>query len=623
MNAVFEFVIGPGTRLMQHLRLPVKFAIISAAFMAPLCVAVWSVYGNARDNIELGRRERLGTALVPHLNRFMEALATRTTDGTGARLDVGNAALSTLERLNDRQGDALGIGSDLRALHASWNDSARGDAGGDAQADALAAQVLALYAHLGDSSGLTLDPSLDTSYMAAIVIDYAPNLAQTAARSDALGRKAPETLSAAEQTEFQLSAARAAMLQDALVRAARRAVAANPALRDAIAPDRFQADDGGALALSDTAVRSLDAELAQRIDGFERYRNRLLALGLGGLALAVYLITSFYVATLRGFAALTTRMHKLAQGDLTTNFPARGTDEIGTLINAFNASRAQLQSLVQRVREVTDAIGGAGRQIASANDDLARRESSQSAAIRETSQSARDVQDTVQRNLDSALDGERLAEDARGVASRGNEAVGQVVATMQAITGSSRRIGDIIGVIDDIAFQTNLLALNAAVEAARAGEQGRGFAVVASEVRNLAQRSATAAQEIKKLVGASLGDVERGAALVNGAGATMQDILRSVQRVSQIMKEIALASRNQSDDIGRLNQSIGRIDTDTRENAARVTETASVARLLREQVDALLDAVDSFRLGTLGKGTPPIAPDHDRPQATPGIPRAA
>ena len=163
---------------------------------------------------------------------------------------------------------------------------------------------------------------------------------------------------------------------------------------------------------------------------------------------------------------------------------------------------------------------------------------------------------------------------------------------MQAITGSSRRIGDIIGVIDDIAFQTNLLALNAAVEAARAGEQGRGFAVVASEVRNLAQRSAAAANEVKKLVGASLDDVERGATLVAGAGATMHEILSAVERVTGIMKEIGVASRAQSDDIGRLNQSIHRIDSDTQQNAERVAQTAAVARSLRGQVNVLLDVVE-------------------------------
>jgi methyl-accepting chemotaxis protein len=195
------------------------------------------------------------------------------------------------------------------------------------------------------------------------------------------------------------------------------------------------------------------------------------------------------------------------------------------------------------------------------------------------------------------MNANRLAEAAQGTATRGNEVVSQVIATMHTINGSSRKIGDIIGVIDEIAFQTNLLALNAAVEAARAGEQGRGFAVVASEVRNLAQRSAAAANEIKKLIGASLEDVSKGATLVSGAGTTMSEILASVTRVSQIMKEIAVASREQSEDICTLNKAIERIDGDTQQNAARVEQTAAVAASLREQVVNLMAAVDTFSLG--------------------------
>jgi methyl-accepting chemotaxis protein len=175
--------------------------------------------------------------------------------------------------------------------------------------------------------------------------------------------------------------------------------------------------------------------------------------------------------------------------------------------------------------------------------------------------------------------------------------VAQVISTMETITGSSRRIGDIIGVIDEIAFQTNLLALNAAIEAARAGEQGRGFAVVASEVRNLAQRSAAAANEIKKLIGESLQDVELGATLVTGAGDTMHEILASITRVSGIMKEIALASRQQTEDIGALSRAIERIDGDTQQNAAGVQQTAAVAGSMRQEVMNLLHAVETFRLG--------------------------
>ncbi|HWK48382.1 MAG TPA: methyl-accepting chemotaxis protein, partial [Steroidobacter sp.] len=249
------------------------------------------------------------------------------------------------------------------------------------------------------------------------------------------------------------------------------------------------------------SAAALNEQLASHIEGLQQRRKVLLGITSLGLLLAVYLTVAFYCSNVRGFDALMTRMRRLAQGDLTTTYPARGTDEIAQLLNAFNGSREQLQTLVLRIREVTSEIDTAGQQIASSNDELAHREASQSTAVRTTAERAQQVQGNVQRNLDNALQGERLSSDARGVASRGNQAVGQVVQTMHAITSSSRKIGDIIGVIDEIAFQTNLLALNAAVEAARAGEQGRGFAVVASEVRNLAQRSATAANEIKKLIG--------------------------------------------------------------------------------------------------------------------------
>jgi methyl-accepting chemotaxis protein len=506
MIALFEYIIGPGVRLMQILRLPVKFALISAAFTVPLCVAVYGVLSYANGNISLAQQQHLGAAYIAPLNDFMTAAA-------GGRTEDAERALSALESVSARQHDALQVSSELHALRVSWS-------GGVGMEQTLK-RSLALYSHIDDGARQSLAADFDTHY-------------------------------------------------------------------------------------------------ADLIDGVEQHRNGLLAVALIGLSLAVYLITSFYVSNLRGFAALTTRMHKLADGDLTTNYGARGSDEIGLLIDAFNGSRAQLQLLVQRIRVVTDTIDGAGQQIASANDELAQRESSRSAAIRQTSEGAKNVQSTVQRNLDNALNGDRLAEVARGVASQGHQVVGQVVATMQAITGSSRKIGDIIGVIDEIAFQTNLLALNAAVEAARAGEQGRGFAVVASEVRNLAQRSAAAANEIKHLIGASLEDVEKGAALVNGAGGTMEEILRSVQRVSQIMKEIALASRTQNDDIGKLNHALDRIDSDTQQNAARVEQTAAVAQSLRDQVDALLDAVDSFTLGS--ETAPAHLPKTTR--AAPGSTRA-
>jgi methyl-accepting chemotaxis protein len=568
VNVLVESLLRPGLRIMQAVRLPVKFGIVCAALLVPLCVAIYGVISYAQGNITFGHDERLGVAYVAPLNELLQQLMEPGATGTPQALDA-------LEQLAASQSDALDVAATIKALSAG----------------AQAAQIVALFTQVSDNSKLTLDPDLDSYYIMAIVMDYAPKLAAAAAQADAT---------------------RASMLHDSLAAAVQRAIAANPALAGDLATgelERAHAQFVGAatpesgrelsnatLALSTRSAEALDRLLLKRIDGFESHRNRLLGLTLLSLLLAVYLITGFYLSNLRGFGALILRMRKLAHGDLTANFEARGRDEVSQLIGAFNASREQLLGLVQRISEVSETLDADGRQIAAASEDLTHRESSRSAAIRATSDSASDVKESVQRNLDNALQGERLAAQAHGTATRGNEVVSEVVTTMQAITGSSRRIGDIIGVIDEIAFQTNLLALNAAVEAARAGEQGRGFAVVASEVRNLAQRSATAANEVKKLVGASLDDVAQGAALVESAGATMKEILSAVERVTGIMKEIGTASRAQNDDIGRLNQSIHQIDSDTEQNAERVEQTAAVARSLRAQVRALVDVVSSFTL---------------------------
>jgi methyl-accepting chemotaxis protein len=635
MSSTLDRLLAPGTRLMQVARLPIKFAIISAAFIVPLCVAVYGIVSYSKSNIDFAQSEQLGTAHLHSMNDLMAALAARRAgDGTSA-VDNGTEALDKARALNASQTNALAIDKALDALRSSWT-------GGDL--DDIAAQALSLYGLISDNSKLTLDPDLDSYYAMAIVMDHAPKLAETAGRLDAMAAKikAAGVVSSEDDVAIQFIVARASTYRDSLLLAIERATAANTSLIGKLDKSEFeqayaefseraeklrkgdlsaaQPGVGGRLAIqtlgvSKAAAAALDGLLAIRIDGFEHRRNVLLAITLIGLSLALYLITSFYFANVRGFQALMTRMRKLAEGDLTTSYPARGTDEIAQLINAFNVSRGQLQSLVQRIREVSSEIDSAGQQIASSNDELAQREASQSSAVRLTAERAQQVQDNVQRNLDNALNGERVSSDARGVASRGNQAVDQVVQTMHAITGSSRKIGDIIGVIDEIAFQTNLLALNAAVEAARAGEQGRGFAVVASEVRNLAQRSASAANEIKKLIGASIEDVEKGATLVNAAGDTMKEILSSVQSVSHIMQEIAMASRTQSDDIAQLHHAIDRIDGDTQQNAARGEQTAAVAQSLRSQVESLLDAVGMFTLSTDG-------PD-SRPSAAPASARRA
>jgi methyl-accepting chemotaxis protein len=337
-----------------------------------------------------------------------------------------------------------------------------------------------------------------------------------------------------------------------------------------------------ALALAVPGISSL---VLLAVKGGEDRGIWLTLMGAWLLA-AAYFLLSFCQSTLRGFGALANRLRRISAAQSSRNFPARGRDEIGGLINALNG----LQEVVEGIRQSADKIDGSGERLAVVNRDLTTHQSEHSTAVDETAESIKQIAGKVQTNQDNARHASRCAEEAHAVATRGKDTVDRVVGTMKAITGSSRRIGDIIGVIDEIAFQTNLLALNASVEAARAGEQGRGFAVVAAEVRNLAQRAASAASEIKKLIGASIQDVDRGAALVASAGETMRDILGSVSRVSEIMSKIASASDTQADDIDRIKKVVERIDRGAESSGLLIGQTGQVAQALREEVRFLTRA---------------------------------
>jgi len=286
----------------------------------------------------------------------------------------------------------------------------------------------------------------------------------------------------------------------------------------------------------------------------------------------------------------------VARGDLTVHVPVAPGDTTSVMA----AMRRMCDSLVRvvgEVRDSSDAIATGSSQIASGNADLSQRTEEQGANLQQTASSMEQLSGTVRSNADTARSAAQLAGEASEVATRGGERVGEVVTTMNGISAASRRIADIIGVIDGIAFQTNILALNAAVEAARAGEQGRGFAVVASEVRNLAQRSAQAAREIKALIGDSVGQVEVGAKLVADAGATMGEIVAHVQRVSEMIRRISSATGEQMSGIAAVSDAMGQLDQATQQNGALVEQSAAAARGLAEQATRLVGAVSMFKLG--------------------------
>ena len=346
-------------------------------------------------------------------------------------------------------------------------------------------------------------------------------------------------------------------------------------------------------------------------------RNRFILFGLAALGVLATLLYLLVRATVtRPLAEVQAVATRIADGDLTAQVAPRRDDEIGRLTGAINEIGARLSTVVGQVRDGAEHIATASQEISTGNLDLCSRTEEQAASLATTASSMDQLTATVRQNADNARQADQLARSASEIAHKGGSTVSQVVARMDSISQSSRKIADIIGVIDGIAFQTNILALNAAVEAARAGEQGRGFAVVASEVRNLAQRSAAAAREIKSLIEASNSEVNAGSQLVAEAGATMQEVLDSVQRVTDIMSEISSASQEQTQGIEEINRSVVEMDSVTQQNAALVEEASAAAQAMHEQADALARSVRQFRLADDRGGAKPAAPA--RPALTRG-----
>ncbi|MFC5476679.1 methyl-accepting chemotaxis protein [Massilia suwonensis] len=358
---------------------------------------------------------------------------------------------------------------------------------------------------------------------------------------------------------------------------------------------------------------------------FESTRTMMTVLAVVSLALAGLIAWWNTRSITRPMARALDVANTVAAGDLTSRIEVTTTDETGQLLQALKTMNESLANTVMAVRSGTETIATASSEVAAGSLDLSARTEQQAGALEETASSMEELTSTVKQNADNARQANVLADAASQVAERGGRVIGDVVGTMDRINSSAGKIADIIGVIDGIAFQTNILALNAAVEAARAGEQGRGFAVVASEVRNLAQRSAAAAKEIKGLIGDSTQAVEAGSKLVGEAGATMQEIVESVRRVTDIMSEITAASAEQTSGIEQINEAVIQMDQVTQQNAALVEEAAAASASMQEQAANLARAVSVFKVaGGMAQAAPAVqAAAVPATVARPALPRPA
>jgi methyl-accepting chemotaxis protein-1 (serine sensor receptor) len=360
--------------------------------------------------------------------------------------------------------------------------------------------------------------------------------------------------------------------------------AANTALREAV---------DGVMAFVDASTDELIAQA-----GTAHNVSRTVTIVMLSIAVALALGCWVFISrtVLRPLREAGDHFEKIAAGDFTGRIDVRSNNEIGHLFSAVKRMQESLTRTVASVRRGVDEINVGSREISAGNADLSSRTEQQAASLEETAASMEELASTVKQNADNARQANQLAASASDVAERGGSAVSEVVSTMEGISASSRKISEIVSVIDGIAFQTNILALNAAVEAARAGEQGKGFAVVAGEVRSLAQRSAQAAKEIKGLIEDSVSKVGAGSQQVERAGATMQEIVASVKRVTDIMGEISAASEEQSSGIDQVNRAVSQMDEVTQQNAALVEEAAAAAGSLQEQAQRLAEAVAVFKI---------------------------
>jgi methyl-accepting chemotaxis protein len=603
----------------------------------------WSFLRVGQTSLDDTAKERLGVQFQHEiLSTLRVALAHQQTAvqaaaGNKVGLDEVRAkAQAQLQKLNDinaKLGTEFTTAENFKAIKEAAAPLAKFE--GSARAVSLAHgeyvdALLDLAAHVADESGLALDPELASYYLISATVLNGPDMLAQLGRLRATGI---EVLAAGAVTPAQtrdlvrgqpLLARRVGDMKTAIAKVAAADAAAVLGLKHVEAFKQIEefagqldgvllaADgpkgDAAAFASQATAAIEAGADMVERgFDATERllaarstsvraFRNLVMGALLSALALVVYLFCSFYKVLNGGLKEVERHLLAISEGNLTTHPHAWGSDEPARLMVTLQTLQHSLRGIVSSVRESADSVVSSSTQVSAGAMDLSARTENAASNLEETAAAMEQLGVTVRQTADSAVHAAALASNNSQAAQRTGEVIERVVVTMQEINASSSKIGEIIGTIDGIAFQTNILALNAAVEAARAGEQGRGFAVVAAEVRALAQRSATAAREIKTLITASMEKVAAGTQVAQGAGNTMRDLVNTARQMNNIVSEISTAASEQSKGIAQVGEAVQQLDEMTQQNAALVQETSSASEALADRAGTLIDEVGRFRL---------------------------
>ncbi|MFD2450918.1 methyl-accepting chemotaxis protein [Ideonella paludis] len=637
----------PAAALMRQWRFPTKMALISAAFLMPLVWLLGSYLLVAKTQHAFTQDERHGVSFAQSALQLMQAsehwrYARRAVLFEEAGPDVQGARQQFEQRLKAVQsefrdhGEAWRLTEPWKALESAVADADKLDSKDPKRTYevmlGIDRAIGTLIAAAVDHSGLTLDPEMATYYLTSAALMRGPEVIRSTGELRGL---AVGALRAGEITaeQSQQLASLMAVLEHELHAAASDLSKARTALQgtalqmEAAAPQvtfdllqtikaAFPAGSttvqGDAKALLAQANRTLeqqfaqvsknlsvlDAALAQRQAGFLSQLYLTLGITLLSVCLAVFLAMGFYRSLHGGFKALKKHIMNISLGDLRADIPRRGGDEVSDLLREVFYMQSALRLTVKQVQSASDAVVDTSKEIANSTQGLSSRTEAAAAALEQSSAALEQTSATVGQTADSAKEASVIAVDNARVAERGGAVMQQVVQTMERIQTSSRKINDIIGVIDGIAFQTNILALNAAVEAARAGEQGRGFAVVAGEVRSLAQRSSAAAREIRGLISSSVDDVDGGMNVVRAAGDTMHEIVQNADKVRLLLDSVANGAREQSLGVAQIGEAVQDLDRNTQANAAMVGATATAAQHQRQSAIRMAAQVDEFRLPT-------------------------